>query len=154
MGYFITVEQKVNIFIENINPEQGKPILFLHGWAVTHKMFEYQFNHFPKLSYRCIGLNFRGFGKQDRPWQGYSYNRIPDDIRIVIDTLRLEGVILVAHSMGGAIAIRYMAHMEDIKLLNQPFSEQRPFLSPSGKDTLMEKHKKDINKLTEDTYTD
>jgi hypothetical protein len=29
-------------------------------------MFEYQFNHFPKLGYSCIGLDYNGLGKSDR----------------------------------------------------------------------------------------
>lgn len=154
MGYFITVEQNVNIFVEDLNPGQGKPILFLHGWPANHKMFEYQFNHFPKLGYRCIGLDYRGFGKSDRPWQGYSYNRIADDIRIVMDTLRLEDVILVAHSMGGAIAIRYMARhgghkVAKLALLGAAapaFTKRQGY--PYGKT------KEEVNKLIEDTYTD
>jgi non-heme chloroperoxidase len=154
MGYYISVEQNVNIFVEDLDPGHGKPILFLHGWPANHKMFEYQFNQLPKMGYRCIGIDYRGFGKSDRPWKGYSYNRLTDDIRIVIDTLRLENVILVGHSMGGAIAIRYMARhtghkISKLALLGAaaPAFTQRPDY-PYGKT------KEEVNKLIEETYTD
>jgi non-heme chloroperoxidase len=62
-----------------------------------------------KYGYRCIQIDLRGFGKSDRPWTGYSYNRVADDIRIVIDALRLRQCRLVCFSMGGAIGIRYMS---------------------------------------------
>jgi non-heme chloroperoxidase len=110
MGFYVTVEEDVNIFVEDIDPgNTKKTILFIHGWPVNHKQFEYQFNELPQLGYRCIAMDLRGFGKSDRPWNDYSYGRIADDIRIIIDTLRLENIILVGFSMGGAIAIRYMA---------------------------------------------
>lgn len=109
MGHNIPVERNIRIYVEDLDPGQGKPILFIHGWPLNHKMFEYQFDQLPTLGYRCLGVDLRGFGRSDRPWEGYSYNRLADDIRIVIDALGLEGVTLAGHSMGGAIAIRYMA---------------------------------------------
>ena len=109
MGSYIRVEPNVKIFVEDVNPEGGKPILFLHGWPANHKLFEYQFDHLPRRGYRCIGIDLRGFGLSDKPWRGYSYDRLADDVRCVIDALALEDVTLGGHSMGGAIAIRYMA---------------------------------------------
>jgi len=72
LGYYITVERNVNIYVEDLDPGNGKPILFIHGWPVNHKMYEYQFDQLPKMGYRCIGVDLRGFGKSDRPWEGYS----------------------------------------------------------------------------------
>lgn len=45
----------------------------------------------------------------DKPWHGYDYNRLADDIRIVVNTLQLRNFTLGGHSTGGAICIRYMA---------------------------------------------
>jgi non-heme chloroperoxidase len=109
VGYYINVESNVNIFVENINPKGSKTIMFLHGWPGNHNLFEYQFNQLPKLGYRCIGMDIRGFGLSSRPWHGYDYNRLSDDIRCVIEMLQLKNIILGGHSTGGAIAIRYMA---------------------------------------------
>lgn len=109
MGYFVTVEQGVNIFVEDINPGGSKTILFIHGWPLSHKQFEYQFDVLPSLGYRCIGIDWRGFGNSDKPISGYTYNRLADDIFSVVRTLQLEDFTLVGHSTGGAIAIRYMS---------------------------------------------
>ncbi|AZK47368.1 alpha/beta fold hydrolase [Paenibacillus lentus] len=107
---YIEVEQGVKIFVEDVNPGPGSiPILFIHGWPVNHKMFEYQWNILPKYGYRCIGIDLRGFGKSDRPWMGYDYNRLADDVRAVVASLGLNSFILTGFSIGGAIAIRYMA---------------------------------------------
>ena len=109
MGYYVKVEPNVKIYVEDLNPEGKKTILFLHGWPGSHKLFEYQFDELPKLGYRCIGIDTRGFGNSDRPIGGYDYNRLADDVRGVVEALKLQNFTLCGHSTGGAIAIRYMA---------------------------------------------
>lgn len=109
MGYFVSVEPGVNIYVEDINPGGSKTILFIHGWPLSHKQFEYQFDVLPAMGYRCIGLDWRGFGKSDKPLSGYNYDRLADDIHIIVGELQLNNFTLAGHSTGGAIAIRYMA---------------------------------------------
>ncbi|HAQ39948.1 MAG TPA: alpha/beta hydrolase [Clostridiales bacterium] len=109
MGYYIRVELGVNIYVEDINPNGDKTIVFLHGWPGSHELFEYQFDVLPERGYRCIGIDQRGFGKSDKPWTGYDYNRLSDDVRVVVEVLKLQNFTLAGHSTGGAIAIRYMA---------------------------------------------
>ncbi|GGF91050.1 alpha/beta fold hydrolase [Paenibacillus abyssi] len=109
MGYFVTVEPGVNLYVEDINPRGNKTIVFIHGWPLSHKQFEYQFNVLPAMGYRCIGIDWRGFGKSDKPMSGYNYDRLADDIHTVVSALQLENFTLVGHSTGGAIGIHYMA---------------------------------------------
>jgi non-heme chloroperoxidase len=109
MGYYITVDGNVNIYVEDLNPDCEKTILFLHGWPGSRKLFEYQFDVLPGMGFRCIGIDTRGFGNSDKPFCGYDYDRLADDVREVIDALGLENITLAGHSTGGAIAIRYMA---------------------------------------------
>lgn len=109
MGYYVRVEPNVKIYVEDLNPEGKKTILFIHGWPGSHNLFEYQFDQLPKLGYRCIGIDTRGFGNSDKPFEGYDYNRLADDVKAVVDALKLQNFTLAGHSTGGAIAIRYMA---------------------------------------------
>ena len=109
MGFYINVEPEVNLYVEDLNPDGRNVILFLHGWPGSHELFEYQFDHLAKQGFRCIGLDQRGFGKSDRPFTGYGYDRLADDVRCVIDTLKLQNITLLGHSTGGSIAVRYMA---------------------------------------------
>lgn len=107
MSHYVEVEPGVRIYAEDIG--EGTPVIFLHGWPLNHKMFEYQFMELPRLGYRCIGIDLRGFGKSDAPWSGYNYCAMADDARAVIDRLGLSGATLVGFSLGGAVAVRYMA---------------------------------------------
>lgn len=154
MGKYIPVERDVKLYVEDLDPGQGKPIMFIHGWPANHKMFEYQFDVLPQMGYRCIGVDLRGFGKSDRPWHGYDYDRLADDIRVVIDTLGLEELTLAGFSIGGAIAIRYMANhagygVAKLALLGAaaPVFTQRPDF-PFGLT------KAEVNQLIEQAYTD
>ena len=109
MNHWVNVEPNVNIYIQDLNPTGRKTILFLHGWPLCHKSYEYQFDKLPNMGYRCIGMDLRGFGYSDKPAEGYSYDRMADDVKGVIDLLKLNDITLAGHSMGGAISIRYMA---------------------------------------------
>jgi non-heme chloroperoxidase len=93
----------------DVNPEGNKTILFIHGWPLNHKQFEYQFNVLPAMGYQCIGIDWRGFGNSDKPFNGYNFDRLADDIHAVIVALQLKEITLAGHSTGGAISIRYMA---------------------------------------------
>lgn len=109
MGYFINVDKDVHLFVEDLNPKGKKTIVFLHGWPFSHRQFEYQFDFLPKLGYRCIGIDWRGFGSSDKPFDGYHYDRLADDIHAVIQALQLNHITLVGHSTGGGIATHYVA---------------------------------------------
>lgn len=154
MGYYVRTSTNVKIYVEDLNPEGKKTILFIHGWPGSHKLFEYQFDKLPKLGYRCIGIDTRGFGNSDKPWTGYDYNTLSDDVRSVIDTLGLRDITLVGHSTGGAIASRYMGRhkghgVSKLVLISAaaPSLIKRPNF-PYGVD------KETIVQLIKGTYTD
>lgn len=106
---YIESENGVYIYVEDINPGMGNPILFIHGWPVNQRMFEYQFDVLPRFGYRCIAMDLRGFGRSSSPWAGYTYDRMSDDVRAVVEAYRLRDFTLAGFSVGGAISIRYMA---------------------------------------------
>ena len=154
MGYYVKVEQNVKVYVEDLNPEGKRTIVFLHGWPGNHNLFEYQFNQLPKLGYRCIGIDQRGFGKSDKPYGGYDYDRLSDDVRCVVNGLRLHDFILAGHSTGGAIAIRYMSR-------HKGYGVSKLALFASAAPSLIKRpnfpyglEKEDVIKIIEGTYTD
>jgi non-heme chloroperoxidase len=154
MGYYITSNNKVNIYVEDLNPHCSKAILFLHGWPGNHNLFEYQFDQLPKLGYRCIGMDTRGFGNSDKPFSGYDYDTLADDVRCVIDALDLHDIVLAGHSTGGAIAIRYMAR-------HKGHGVAKLVLAAAAAPSLIKRHdfpygvdKKVVTDIIEGTYSD
>ena len=154
MGYYIKVEPRVKIYVEDLNPAGNKTILFLHGWPGDHNLFEYQFNQLPKMGYRCIGLDMRGFGQSDKPYDGYDYNRLSDDVRHVVDVLMLNDFTLAGHSTGGAIAIKYMAR-------HKGYGVSKLALFAAAAPSLIKRpnfpyglEKEEVLKIIQETYTD
>lgn len=154
MGYYVKVEPGVNIYVEDLNPVGDKTIVFLHGWPGSHELFEYQFDMLPANGYRCVGIDQRGFGRSDKPWTGYDYNRLSDDVRRVVEALKLQNFVLAGHSTGGAIAIRYMSRHNGYGVSKLAlFAAAAPSLIklpdfPFGLD------RETVTKIIKDTYDD
>ena len=106
--FFVEVSDGVKVAVYDYNPKGKQTVLLVHGWPLSHKMYEYQINCLLDLGYRVTALDLRGFGASDTPAGGYSYDRMANDIYEVVCALDLKDFILVGFSMGGAIVLRYM----------------------------------------------
>lgn len=50
-------------------------------------MWDYQLAELPAHGLRVIAYDRRGFGKSSQPWEGYGYDTLADDLKVVLDTL-------------------------------------------------------------------
>ena len=85
----------------------GKPVVLIHGWPLSKEMWEYQLAPIVDAGFRVIKYDRRGFGKSDKPWDGYDYDTLAADLKGLIDGLELKDVALVGFSMGGGEVARY-----------------------------------------------
>jgi non-heme chloroperoxidase len=99
--------EPVELYYEDIG--SGSPVILIHGWPLTHAMWEYQFLPLTHNGYRVISYDRRGFGLSDKPADGYDYDTLADDLKGLIDGLELDNVTLVGFSMGGGEVARYMS---------------------------------------------
>ena len=78
------------------------PLLFLHStgcdWSspVTEKLPSNQ---------RCIVSDFRGHGQSTVPTQPFTLADLAKDVLYLIDSLCLQGLVIVGHSLGGMVAM-------------------------------------------------
>lgn len=86
----------------------GQPVVFLAGWTLTSDMWAYQMAPLSEAGFRCVAFDRRGHGRSDDPGRGYDYDTLADDLAAVLDALDLRNVTLVAHSMAGGEATRYL----------------------------------------------
>lgn len=98
---------KVELFYQDLG--KGRPVVLIHGWPLNHETWQYQLLELPKHGLRVIAYDRRGFGHSSKPWDGYDYDTLADDLKAVLDALDLEDAILVGFSMGGGEIARYMA---------------------------------------------
>jgi len=85
---------------------EGRPVVLVHAWALKSQMWDRQVEALTEAGFRCITFDRRGHGRSPDPGHGYDIDTLADDLAAVLDQLDLRGVTLVAHSMGGAEAIR------------------------------------------------
>jgi len=92
---------------------EGDVLVFLAGLGHTAHVFDEFAPRFTD-SYHVLGITRRGFGASSQPETGYTLDTLIDDLRLVLDSLRLgppRRVILIGHSLGGdemtGLAARY-----------------------------------------------
>src|ERR1700730_14111534 len=82
----------------------GYPVLFIHGFLMDHEMFAPQVAALSD-TFRCIGLDARGFG-QTPANAPFTYYDVAADVFALLDHLGLDRAVLVGMSQGGFIALR------------------------------------------------
>lgn len=86
----------------------GSPVLFSHGWPLSADSWESQMLFLAEHGYRCIAHDRRGHGRSSQPWLGNDMDTYADDLAELIDTLKLDKVVLVGFSAGGGEVARYI----------------------------------------------
>jgi pimeloyl-ACP methyl ester carboxylesterase len=83
------------------------PLVLLHGWGDTGETFQFLVDCF-SLDRSCIAIDMRGFGRTQRPDDGYWFPDYLADLEAVLDQLVPDAPVdLIGHSMGGNIAMLY-----------------------------------------------
>ncbi|WP_341905733.1 alpha/beta hydrolase [Fluviicola taffensis] len=104
---YIEVEKNVKLHVTDLG--EGAPVVLIHGWPLSDAMYEYQYAYFVEKGYRVIGITLRGFGLSDKPGGSYNYDVFADDIKVILDKLKIENATIGGFSMGGATVIHYVA---------------------------------------------
>lgn len=103
---FIETRDRAALFYKDWGA--GKPVVFVHGWALNSDMWQYQMVHLAGQGLRCIAFDQRGHGRSGDPGRGYEFDTLADDLAALIERLKLRDVALVGHSMGGGVIARYL----------------------------------------------
>jgi pimeloyl-ACP methyl ester carboxylesterase len=102
----LTTDDGVKLFYEETG--SGVPIVFAHEFAGDSRSWESQVRYFGRR-YRCITFNARGYPPSEVPDDGqkYSQERARDDIKAVVDALKIDKAHVVGLSMGGFAALHF-----------------------------------------------
>lgn len=99
-------------YLQQGNLGENTPV-FLHGWGSRA-------SHFKIILKNCanfVALDLPGFGESDAPkgaWGTYDYVEF---LRKFLEKLKINNPILVGHSFGGSIAIKYCADYGNVRKL-------------------------------------
>ena len=102
----IQADDGINLYYEEAG--SGTPIVFVHEFAGDYRSWEPQMRHFARR-YRCITYSARGYLPSDVPASPdqYSQERMRDDIRCVLDALKIDRAHIVGCSMGAFAALHF-----------------------------------------------
>lgn len=95
---------------------KGKPIILLHGWGTSKKTFNSLAEEI-STSYEVHLIDLPGFGQSDEPLRPFSLNDYVLFLRDYVMRFKLTSPILLGHSFGGRIAIKYTTLFEEVDKL-------------------------------------
>jgi len=107
---------------------KGKTIVLLHGYLESMKVWD-EFQAELSKNNHTIAIDIIGHGLSDEPKEA-SIEYIAEQVRAVLDHLKIETCTIIGHSMGGyaalAFAEKYERRLERLILLNShPYEESQ-----------------------------
>lgn len=107
MPHFTTsATPTTDLFFQDLG--DGPPVVLIHGWPLSHRMWESQVTALTAAGFRCIAYDRRGFGESERSTGGYDYDTFASDLNDLLVHLDLNRVTLAGFSMGGGEVARYI----------------------------------------------
>jgi pimeloyl-ACP methyl ester carboxylesterase len=103
-------KQSLRMAYMDVQPEHpnGQSVLLLHGKNFNGAYWEQTAKVLSDNGYRVIIPDQVGFGKSSKPQQlQYSFQLLAQNTGSLLDTLGIDRINVVGHSMGGMIATRF-----------------------------------------------
>ncbi len=99
-------------YVEQGDPD-GKSVLFLHGFAGSCDSFDQILPLLPD-SFHVFVFTQRGHGDASKPQKGYRLQDFALDAKGFLDFFGLQDTVVVGHSMGAAVAIKFALDYPDL----------------------------------------
>lgn len=112
---------------------EGVPVLLLHAWGETHRVFDRLVPLLPK-SMHLLVPDQRGVGDSTKPADGYTLLDAAEDVIALLDALMIDACWLVGTSSGGYLAqqvtVDHPGRVRGLVLVGSPSNLQQPL--PEG----------------------
>ena len=89
------------------NKSNGKTIILFHGKNFNGYYWKNVISMLTEKGYRVIAPDQIGWGKSDRPDLHYSFQMLAENNKALLDSLHIEKVTVLGHSMGEMLAVRF-----------------------------------------------
>lgn len=116
IGQFIRVDG-VSIYVEQGGPDDGTPLILLHGLFGSTFTWRNQLTGLAEAGYRVIAYDRPPFGLSAKDFVlNYSPAAQADQLASLLDELRIERATFVGHSAGGSLLAHFaVRHAERIE---------------------------------------
>jgi pimeloyl-ACP methyl ester carboxylesterase len=95
----------VRFHVTESGPEDGRPVLALHGWPQHHWVYRDLLAD-PPPGLRIIAPDLPGYGWSGPAPHKWAKDDVADDVLALLDALGLDRVLLVGHDWGGFVGYR------------------------------------------------
>jgi pimeloyl-ACP methyl ester carboxylesterase len=89
-----------------VGASRGRTIVLLHGRNFPSSYWEPTIKALAEAGFRVVAPDQIGFGKSSKPGFAYSFDAMARVTLALLDSLKVDRVDLVGHSMGGMLAVR------------------------------------------------
>jgi pimeloyl-ACP methyl ester carboxylesterase len=109
---YITInidEQNAKMAYMDVIPDSpnGQSVILLHGKNFTGFYWKEVISSLSKAGYRVIVPDQIGWGLSTKPNTKYTFELLAQNNKQLLDSLQIDKVNLIGHSMGGMLAIRF-----------------------------------------------
>ena len=106
----VTLPSGLRLRVLECGPANGAPVLLIHGWGACAYTYRFALQPLGDEGFRAIAFDLRGHGLSDKPvGRGlFTTRALVDDVRDLLDSLRLESADIVGHSLGGGAALHFV----------------------------------------------
>lgn len=94
---------------------KGIPIVFIHPPLLTCVNFKYQVDELSQ-DFQVITFDIRGHGRSQYSEQPLTYPLIVEDIKHLLDHLKIKKAFICGYSTGGSIVLEYLLNSADRSL--------------------------------------
>lgn len=105
-----------NLSINYIQYGEGNDIVLLHGWGQNIEMMRPIGDNFQNR-FRITILDFPGFGESEEPKEAWTIDDYELMLEEFLKKVNVKKPIVIGHSFGGRVAIRYSARNPISKLV-------------------------------------
>ncbi|BCJ38377.1 alpha/beta hydrolase [Actinocatenispora thailandica] len=91
----------------------GKPVLFLHGWGTSGRVWGAQLPEFA-AEHRVVVPDWRGCGRSDHPATSNDVDGVVTDLIALIGALDLDRPVVVGSSVGGVFGTELALRRPDL----------------------------------------
>lgn len=100
----------VSFHVTEAGPEDGRPVLALHGWPQHHWVYRDLLAD-PPAGLRIIAPDLPGYGWSGPPPHRWAKEDVVTDVVALVDALGIDRFLLVGHDWGG-----YIGHLMTLRI--------------------------------------
>ncbi|HEX7663031.1 MAG TPA: alpha/beta hydrolase [Polyangiaceae bacterium] len=105
----IRTNDGLDLYVQDLGRGARETLVFCGSANISSDIWNLTIPAFVAAGYRCVTYDRRGHGRSSRTTDGFDLDTLVSDLETVCAKREVETMSIVAHSLGGAEAIRFAA---------------------------------------------